>query len=789
MNERKHLAAAATLVVVLVVLLFFRDVVLGGQVFFERDIQVYWLGQTASLVRQWAAGSWPLWDPSQSFGQPFLANPSTQVLYPWTWLSFVLAPETQYTVFAVGHIVLSAVGFLLLARYLGLSVGAASVSALVWALSGPLLSLVSLWHHLSGAALIPWVMLAAWRTLDRPEAGSILGLAVAAALQILAGSADMVLMTGLAVAALVLSRVDWRAPTRPPSGRTLKALALAAALALAISAALWLPAWESAQGSNRMGLPASQRLFWSLHPLNALQLLVPLQPQHLPLDPRWWDTLYGAASPFLGSIYLGLAGLPLVLTAFRRGAAPARFLAAIGAGALVMALGSYGLVYTFVAAALPFVRILRFPVKATIFVAFAWALLVGLGLEAWRRVEERDGAWRWRILAVGALVLAVATGLGIGLLSQALPTAAVAEARGTLLAVTAAALLAYGALAATRPARGWLVLVVAVAAVADLGLAHARLNPTAPRGTFTSPPPVVRAIPAGPPARLFVFDYSDVIGKSYSRPPASRLYVPPSGALEGGRALWSYPLSPTSRQWGLESAFDRDPLGLAPPYAEALAGILRLAEETPGFLRLLRMGSVQYVIALHTEGLEDLEPLGTFESLFPAPVRLFRVPRPLPEAYVVGQGVRADGRQALAALADPAFDPEKTVLLASGDAAAPAVDFEGMARVVERKPDLLRAVVEAKQEGYLVITRTFDPSWRATVDGQPVAVQRANLAFQAVRVPAGRHVVETAYRPASVAWGLLISASGLLALLALAIAVARRARPGAVGASPGEDRP
>jgi len=788
MKDRKTLVAA--LFVAFVVLLFFRDVVLGGRAFFERDIQVYWLGQTVSLARQWAAGSWPLWDPSLSFGQPLLANASTQVLYPSTWLSLVLAPEVQYTVLAVGHVLLAAIGLLLLARQIGLSLRAAVLSALVWALSGPLLSLVSLWHHLSGAALIPWVVLAAWRALDRPRSGRVLALAVAAALQILAGSADMVLMTGLAVTALVLSRLDWRAPTGPGNRRILEALLLAAALALASSAALWLPAWDSARGSTRMSLPESQRVFWSLHPLAAPQILVPVLPQRLPLDPWWWDALYGAASPFMGSLYLGLASVPLVLAAFRRGAAPARFLAAIGAGALVMALGSYGLVYTLLAAALPPLRVLRYPIKATIFVAFAWALLAGIGLDTWRDREEDAPAWRRRTLALAALVLAVAMGLGVAFVGQVSSTTATAGARWTLATVAVVALLAYGALASAGPSRRWVLCVPVAAAVADLALAHAGLNPTAPRGTFTPPPPVVQAIGTGSPVRLFVFDYSDVVGKPYRRPPTSRLFVLPLGPVERARALWAYPLSPSSRQWGLESAYDRDPLGLSPPYAESLASILRLAEETPGFLRLLRMGSVRYVVALHTEGLEDLEPVGTFESLFPAPVRLYRVPRPLPEAYVVGQGILADGRQALAALADPAFAPERTVLLATGEATATAADFEGTARITDRKPDLLRAEVEMKREGYLVVTRTFDPGWRATVDGQPVAVQRANLAFQAVRVPAGRHVVETAYRPASVAVGLLISAAGLLALLALAFSGARGA-PGldVPGATPGQDGP
>ena len=115
--------------VALVILVFFRDVVFLGDSFFERDLQILWYGHAASFRHQWAAGSWPFWDPSQSFGQPFLANPNTSTLYPWTWLGLVLAPETQYTVFAVGHVVLTAVGMLLLGRRLGLSAVPASVAA------------------------------------------------------------------------------------------------------------------------------------------------------------------------------------------------------------------------------------------------------------------------------------------------------------------------------------------------------------------------------------------------------------------------------------------------------------------------------------------------------------------------------------------------------------------------------------------------------------------------------------------------------------------------------------
>ena len=787
-----RLSLVALLGVALVILVFFRDAVFLGRSFFERDLQVFWYGQTASFLRQWAAGSWPFWDPSQSFGQPFLANPSTQMLYPWTWLSLVLAPETQYTLFAVGHVVLSAVGLLLLARHLGLSAVPASVAALVWALSGPLLSLVSLWHHLAGAAWIPWVMLAAFGILERPDGRHVAALAAATSLQMLAGSADMVLMTGAAVAALIVSRIDWREPTGASNVRMLKATTLAAGLALAVAAVQWLPAWGLAQGSIRMGLPEGMRTFWSLHPLNAVQLLLPLLPQRLALDPSWWNALYGAPAPLLGSLYLGLAALPLALLGAMRGAPPARFLAALGVGAFVIALGTYGLVYSFLAGVLPFLRILRYPVKAAIFVAFAWSLLVGLGLEAWRRREGGDR--RRTAAAASVLALVVVMAVGMGFLAQ---VPAAGQARSTLVAVAVLALSAYALFwfsgRRTEPPP-LAVGLLSVAVLADLACAHATLNLTAPRGTFTAPPPVVQALAQGDaPRRLFVFEYSDVVGKTYRRPEASRIYPLPSEPMARARALWAYPQNPMSRRWGLESSYERDTLGLSPPHLQALSSILRLAEETPGFLRLLRMGSVEYVMALHTEGLEDLEPMGTFEGPFPTPIRLYRVPRPFPRAYVVGQAVKADGREALGALADPAFEPEKTVLLASGEATsiASAGPFEGSSRIAEEKSDRLRIEADLSGPGYLVLTQTFDRGWGATLDGQRATVERANLAFQAVRVPAGHHVVELTYRPPLLLYGLFVSGTALLVGLGwVGVSILGGSLdPRRGGAVPGEDRP
>jgi len=59
----------------------------------------------------------------------------------------------------------------------------------------------------------------------------------------------------------------------------------------------------------------------------------------------------------------------------------------------------------------------------------------------------------------------------------------------------------------------------------------------------------------------------------------------------------------------------------------------------------------------------------------------------------------------------------------------------------------------------LVLTELAYPGWSVTVDGQPAANLSTGM-FRAVELPAGSHTVVWSYRPASVYWGLLVSALG-----------------------------
>ena len=138
----------------------------------------------------------------------------------------------------------------------------------------------------------------------------------------------------------------------------------------------------------------------------------------------------------------------------------------------------------------------------------------------------------------------------------------------------------------------------------------------------------------------------------------------------------------------------------------------------------------------------------------------------LPRAYVTSSVTSGSAAQALSALA-AGLDPWETTFVEGPPRAVRSAPREPSelrpAQIVAYLPD--RVVLKAYAEGpaWLVLTDTYFPGWRATVDGRGVPIAAANFAFRAVPLPAGESTVEMVYEPASYRLGLFL---GLLSLMA-----------------------
>jgi len=783
------------------VTLLFHAVIFSGRVLFERDVQTYSIPIADILRRMARERTWPLWNPYLAFGQPLLANPQFEVLYPFTWLLPLLAPWTYYNAFVVFHSLFTALGLYLLCRTLGLGAAAAFVGAGVWVSSGPWLSLVSNSLHLAGAAWMPWVLLATERLLRTRSTRSAMGLGAAAGLQLLAGSADMALLSWLASALRLLGAIV--SGDRGPRRRIVGLYALAAVIAVGLAAGQWIPTAAAAAASARASISEADRTFWSVHPLLLLQAVVPVPFKEIAVGPVAGELLFESREPFLFSLYLGLPAAALVAAAASDRSAPwRRYALSLMILAVLGALGRYTPAYHLFTLLFPPLKLVRYPVKAMLLVTFLWAVLAAAGLEACRR-----GGRAARVAIVVAVLGGVAAlGLAAVCLSgpswlvgwvepPATETVAQTLAPATrrlcataALAFTLAALVAM----AQRRLRLPMAALAAGCVVGDLVGLHATLNVTAPREVYSVEPASLRFLVGRPFARVYAEDY-----QSPSRIPEvervqPRLIAafdsgdPPSWVVAVAYRMYPYPTLLGS--WGIEGSYDTDLQTFFPTHLALMTRLMHAVEGTPARLRLLQLGAVDRVLSLHSQGFEGLELRERLASPFRGAIHVFAVSGSVARTYVVARARRAEGTAAVAAILAEDFRMHDEVVLSAEPLAAPPRLFDaaspaalpmgetGSSRIVSWRPDFVRIEAEAPADGYVVLVDTYDPGWRATVDGKPASIVRANVAFRAVAVTRGRHTVDFLYRPRPVVWGLTVAGLTLAGLLA-ALAAGRYLRP------------
>lgn len=138
-----------------------------------------------------------------------------------------------------------------------------------------------------------------------------------------------------------------------------------------------------------------------------------------------------------------------------------------------------------------------------------------------------------------------------------------------------------------------------------------------------------------------------------------------------------------------------------------------------------------------------------------------QAPPPLPRAFVVHQVATVTTvRAALAAFAEPGFDPRHQALRLGWEAEDPAEPSAPASQAApEPQVQLLRyddhevtATVELAAPGWLVLADSFSSRWAASVDGRPVTSPDLDLLFRGIPVPAGRHQIRFSATDRRLSW-------------------------------------
>ncbi|HEV1287970.1 MAG TPA: YfhO family protein, partial [Bryobacteraceae bacterium] len=150
-----------------------------------------------------------------------------------------------------------------------------------------------------------------------------------------------------------------------------------------------------------------------------------------------------------------------------------------------------------------------------------------------------------------------------------------------------------------------------------------------------------------------------------------------------------------------------------------------------------------------------------------AGVNVFENPRAFPRVWPVHGARKVAGeKQARDLLADPGFDARNEVFLIAENPSRLATCTGDDVSMPRHTPNYVRIDAKMQCRGMVILTDTWFPGWRATVDGKRAKIERAYGFVRGVVVEPGNHTIEMRYRPVSVYVG------GALSLLACGIVIA-----------------
>jgi len=731
------------LLLALFIISLFPDVLFAGKSFMFRDFGLFTYPNAYFQRESFWRGEFPLWNPYNNCGIPFLAQWNTVCLYPLTLIYLLLPLTWGLTVFFLFHLFLAGFGMYRLAEFWTHHRLAAAVAGVAFVFNGMTLNCLMWSSNLAALAWMPWVILMVERAwVSGKNRGTVLA-ALAAAMQILAGAPEIIVFTWVVLFALWLGRL---LQNKKHLAKIIFQTAAIVGLAALLSLPQILPFLDLLSHSERTSAYGTS--VWAIPIWGWANLFVPLfhcyqSPLGVYFQPTqdWTSSYY----PGIGALALALGTLLFVRN--RR----VWLLAALAIFGFLVALGDSGRVYPLLLKTFPPLGFMRYPIKFEFLTVFAVPLLAAFGVAQLRAAKTAGSSFTWKGMGLVSLVFTV---IIVGILWHVHVHPFPNEfwpvvfkngcARIALLAAIAGCLLLANTV---RQARSQLLAGLLVLALLWVdAVTHApRQNPTADSSIYQ------------PGLAAQVVDPLPKLGESRA------FMTRQSHDLVYGLMLTNAMSDFTGRRCALISD---DNLLDDVPVADGFYS-LYIREQHSLFYQFLYAPTNAF-----PAGLADF--LGVGQVSDPQQILKWQTrPTHLP-FYSLGmrpEFVEPSNMPAL--LLSPYFNPLDVVYL-PGDARKELAHLTNAPGIVGRAHFAAQKIeieVEASAPTLLVLSQTYYPAWQATVNGAPVKIWQADYAFQAVEIPAGISTVKWVYHDRRFYAGLFAAGFTLLGCL---VVLARR---------------
>lgn len=730
-----------------------------------------------------ATGSFPLWNPYQFGGMPFVAAMHGDIFYPTFLLRMVLPTDVAMTWGFMIHIFLAGAFAYMFMRRVKFGFAGSLVGGLAYMLSGHIATYVNPGHDgkLFVAALFPlllWTIVAWVRDGRRWALGAI---AATVGLDILAPHPQLLEYSLLAAGAYAIVLAVGLARDGTGDGKlAVRRLALAlvaVAVGLAIGAVQYLPVREYVSWSPRAaGIGTYERA--TSYAKNPQEILNAYLPEFTGiLDHYWGPNGIHFQGDYVGVVVLMLAGLGLVGIRRDKRSRELWFWAVTIIVALLWSLGGHTPFYNIPFYLVPGTKYFRAPDSVFFVGTLGIAVLAARGMEKTLAAQlSRKYVMGWGI-AAAAVVLLAATGVLTAIARSVAP-----ESRLEAVDANNGALI----IGAIRSLIFVILAGVAMFRAADIRKAAGRFAPVVVIGLL---------------AALDLF----IVNKQYwvFSPPAAQLYasdaatkflrdLPQPGrvlpleiqnggdvALYNGAELMSHRALNVIGYHGNEIGRYNTLVAIEQGGGPGEATIRQIVTNE----NIRRLTATQYILSNGHE-LASVLP-GVVQVAGPATDDasgrsnyVYRFPEAAPFAWVAPVIVKAPDDAVLATIMNPRFNVEAAALF---DPSAPVTAAPGVtslpqptgivAHVDSYAPGRMTLTLDrgAPSGSALLVSENYYPGWHATVDGKPGHIGRAQYSMIGVELPAGARKIELAFTSAPYETGKTVTwIAIIIALAALA---------------------
>jgi hypothetical protein len=825
--------------------LFFYDLFQERYLLTERDLAPYFIPPRFFWVESLKQGGFPLWNPYQFSGQPFFANPQHAVLYPLNSLFFLLPFDIAFNAVIILHFFMGGLFTYLLLRDMKVSSTGSLISGLIFMLGGYLLSVHSLLTILLTVTWTPLIMMFFKRAIENPGVRNEALTAIFITISFLGGGIEIVYGNFFVLLLMMIFPLS-----SPPSGDSywnpplskvgwggfrvflirFKSLLIISLLFISFSAIQLLPFLELWMHSIRgKGITYQEATIWSLAPKDFLLFFLPdvygyfLDMKKYWVTQCWLKTMYTGGLPFiLSAIFFfsgrivgePLSGLPQngrpTPACRQAGSVPTTIIErkgfrtyrslflALMIFSLLLSLGQYNPIYSFVYKYIPFFNGIRYPVKFLYIFILVLAITAGLGFERLAQFsKEREKKKLKHLLILLSLLsgfILLCLVLGHREIEHFFKMREVDFPHFNHLSINLYhtkrfffyltlffLLLRIGYEVGWK---GWIRVLLVSFLIADLFGNMGFYGKEKSADYFKKTRILEIVTSEREPSRVFStgktvsLDTPILVGDASPFDLIKEKHLPTLNMIFRVHDIWGIDVVRLKRGDELYKVFTNTPSISATNIVD-IYGVKYAISVTP------IEGDPRFeLVYARLDGLE-----GNKEDLLKQnTIKLYRNKSPLQRAWLVRDFRVMDAQAILSTITQKDFDPREEVFLEeepkwerkmggqnlpAGRQGGPPLQnvndvgepLRGLPKSVEFisvSNNQLSLRVEAERESILVLSDTYYPGWKVFVNGREEKILRANYNFRAVPLSKGVHQVEFHYNPISFKLGAGLTVVGCI---------------------------